>query len=166
MGGASIESAEHSRHGPHPLGYVELETLDALRQNRIAEAKARLSLLVAAIDQVSYDKGSWLLGAEVLLEDGPPFGSFSKHQAPEIFEVHHSRLLPAQWAEAMMFRIRELDDFAEKRAKLGKRQIQNDAPTGAPPAKPDKPKPKAKNKGKGKGETQEESNHPPAGSSN
>ena len=163
--------AEHRSRVPNIQGTVRTlwaicGALDALRQNRIAEAKARLSLLVAAIDQVSYDKGSWLLGAEVLLEDGPPFGSFSKHQAPEIFEVHHSRLLPAQWAEAMMFRIRELDDFAEKRAKLGKRQIQNDAPTGAPPAKPDKPKPKAKNKGKEKGETQEESNHPPAGSSN
>ena len=128
----------------------------------MAEAKARLSLLIAAIDQVSYDKGSWLLGAEVLLEDGPPFGSFTKHQPPEIYEVHHSRLLPAQWAEAMMFRIRELDDFAEKRAKLGRRQPAPEVPMTPAPSKIERPKPKAKGKGKGKTSDAAEDSTPPA----
>lgn len=159
--------AEHRSRVPNIQGTVRTlwaicGALDALRQNRVAEAKARLSLLIAAIDQVSYDKGSWLLGAEVLLEDGPPFGSFTKHQPPEVYEVHHSRLLPAQWAEAMMFRIRELDDFAEKRAKLGKRQPAPEASVNPAPSKIERPKPKAKGKGKGKSDAPEESNPPAA----
>ena len=72
--------AEHRSRVPNIQGTVRTlwaicGALDALRQNRVAEAKARLSLLIAAIDQVSYDKGSWLLGAEVLLEDGPRLGA-------------------------------------------------------------------------------------------
>ena len=125
--------AEHRCRVPNIQGAVRTlwaicGALDALQNNRVNEAKARLALLIAAVDQVSFDKGLWVLWVrKFFLEDGPPFGSFSKHVAPEIYEVHHSRLLPAPWAEAMMFRIRELDDFAEKRAREAIKPVRSSA---------------------------------------
>ena len=61
-----------------------------------------------------------------------------------------------------MFRIRELDDFAEKRAKLGKRQPAPEVYLTPAPSKIERPKPKAKGKGKGKSDAPEESNLPAA----
>ena len=83
------------------------------------EAQARLGLLLASLDQVACDRGQWILGAEVSLEMSPPFSSFSRHVPPEFGENPHSRLLDSRWVDAMMYRVKELDDYSERRAKLG-----------------------------------------------
>lgn len=120
--------------------------LDALRNQKVAEAQARLGLLLAAMDQVACDRGSWLLGTEVLLEpSGPPYSSFGRHVPPEFGENPHSRLLDSRWVDAMMFRVKELDDFAERKAKLGKR-----GKTSEDPPAQIEPNPKRKGAGKGK----------------
>lgn len=124
--------------------------LDALRSNRVAEGKARLILLLAQIDQLAVDRGQPILASEGSLEDAPPFSSFGKHVPPDIYESQHTKLWPATWAEAFMWKIKELDDFVERRQKLGKRNqwVKPDAnPTGQPKADPKK-KP-AKGGGKG-----------------
>lgn len=105
--------------------------LDSLKQGRSSEAQARLALLLAQMDQLAVDRGQWVLAAEGSLEDPPPFSSFTRHSPPDYLEPQHTKLWPAVWAEAMMFRVRELDDFVEKRSRLGRRggnqnpQLQN-----------------------------------------
>ena len=116
--------------------------LDSLRAGNVEETKARLGLLLASMDQVACDRGQWLLASEVLLEAStPPFSSFSRHVPPEFGEVPHSRLLDSRWVDALMFRVKELDDYSERRAKLGKKGRKED----------EVPKEKDKKKGGGKG---------------
>ena len=95
--------------------------LDALRNGRVPEAQMRLILLLAQLDQVSIDRGQWVLAGEGSLEQPPPFSSFSHHSLPDYLEQQHTRLWPQAWAEALMWRVRELDDFVERRSKLGQR---------------------------------------------
>ena len=131
--------------------------LDALRANKVSEAKARLVLLLGQIDQLAVDRGQAILSSEGSLEDAPPFSSFGKHLPPDIYESQHTKLWPATWAEAFMWKIKELDDFVERRQKLGKRG-QWTKPD-APPVVPPKAEPKKKGgKGGGKaGKNQEAS---------
>ena len=95
--------------------------LDCLKAGRPQEAKARLALLLGALDQVACDRGSWLIASEVLLEQPPPFSNFAKHSPPDYQEAPHSRLLDSRWVDALMYRVKELDEYQERRAKLGKR---------------------------------------------
>ena len=122
--------------------------LDALRANKVSEAKARLILLLGQIDQLAVDRGQAILSSEGSLEDAPPFSSFGKHLPPDIDESQHTKLWPATWAEAFMWKIKELDDFVERRQKLGKRGQWTKPDT--PPPGPPKPDPKKKG-GKGGG---------------
>ena len=87
--------------------------LDALGNNRVAEGKARLLLL--QIDQLAVDRGHALLSAEGSLEDAPPFSSFAKHLPPDIYEGQHTKLWPSTWAEAFMWKVKELDDWSAGR---------------------------------------------------
>ena len=109
--------------------------LDALRANKISEAKARLILLLGQIDQLAVDRGQAILSSEGSLEDAPPFSSFAKHLPPDIYESQHTKLWPATWAEAFMWKIKEPDDFVERRQKLGKRNpwTKPDPPSPGPP---------------------------------
>lgn len=119
--------------------------LDAARENKIEECKARLALLLCQLDQVAVDRGQWALASTGSLEEAPPFGSFARHSPPDYLEPQHTRLWPTIWAEALMFQVRELDDFMEKRSKLGKRsQFLNSE-------KPEETKGQKRQKGKGKG---------------
>ena len=130
--------------------------LDALRSNRIAEGKARLLLLLAQIDQLAVDRGQALLSAEGSLEDAPPFSSFAKHLPPHIYEGQHTKLWPSTWAEAFMWKVKELDEFVERRQRLGRRTqpAKPDPPSTVPTPKAD-PK-KKPNKGAGKGQKNSE----------
>ena len=67
--------------------------LDALRCDKIAEARARCCLALASLDHQAVDKGSWILAGEVSLEQPPPFHSFALHRAPEPWDVPHSSLV-------------------------------------------------------------------------
>ncbi len=125
-GGTFRGWAEHRSHVPAIPGTVRMlwaicGALDCLRHDRIDEGKARLALLVAAIDQVGVDRGSWVLAGEGLLEESPPISSFSRHQPPDPTESQHTKLWDVAWAESFMHKIKEIDDFVEKRQKLGKR---------------------------------------------
>ena len=95
--------------------------LDASRAGRHSECEARLGLLLSMIDQVACDRGSWLLASELALESQtPPFSAFARHVPPEFQESPHTRLVDPRWIEALMYRVREMDDYAERRVKLGK----------------------------------------------
>ena len=123
---------------------------DALRLGRIEEARSRAALGVAMADQQACDRGSFLVAAEVLLEEPPPFSSFSRHSAPELWETQHSRLLDGRWVDLILNKIKDLADYHEKRNKLqGGRKP--DPPPNGPAAKP-APKKKGKGKSEGKGE--------------
>ncbi|CAE7525096.1 unnamed protein product, partial [Symbiodinium microadriaticum] len=50
--------------------------LDALRDDRVPEARARTCLALAALDPACIDAGSWALAQEILMESPPPLGSF------------------------------------------------------------------------------------------
>lgn len=95
--------------------------LDALSSGKTMECKARLLLLLAQMDQLAVDRGQWALAAVGSLEEAPPFSSFSRHVAPDYTESQHTRLWPTVWAEALMHQVRELDEFIERRSKLGRR---------------------------------------------
>ena len=130
--------------------------LDALRSGKTMEAQARLGLLLASLDQVACDRGQWILGAEVSLEMSPPFSSFSRHVPPEFGENPHSRLLDSRWVDAMMYRVKELDDYSERRAKLGKRGKKEDETGKDKDSKDGKDKKKGNGKGKKTGAGAEE----------
>lgn len=123
--------------------------LDCLRGGRIPEAKCRLALLIGQLDQLAIDQGQWVLSAEGSLEDAPPFASFSRHTLPDHLEPQHAKLWPTPWAEAMMWAVKERDEFLERKNKIGKRGGQQKQQDDDPP-----PGGSAKGKkGKGKGKT-------------
>ena len=159
--------AEHRSRIPNISGTVRLiwavcGALDSLRAGRVPEAQARLILLLGQVDQVAVDRGQWVLAAEGSLEETPPFSSFSRHSPPDFYEGQHTKLWPPAWAEAFMHKVRETDDFVERRSKLGKRNMLKDASL-----KEEQPLPKAspKKKGKGgkKGQTKNEEEVPEGG---
>lgn len=95
--------------------------LDASRAGKHEECQARLGLLLSMLDQVACDRGSWLLATEMSLESQtPPFSSFARHAPPDFQESPHTRLMDSRWVEALMYRVKELDEYAERRVKLGK----------------------------------------------
>lgn len=109
--------------------------LDALSAGRTMECKARLLLLLAQMDQLAVDRGQWALAAVGSLEEPPPFSSFTRHVPPDYTEAQHTRLWPTVWAEALMHQVRELDEFIERRSKLGRRSAW---PTSEKPEDPPK----------------------------
>ena len=96
--------------------------LDCLEQGRVEEAKSRLLLYLAMLDQVAIDRGSWVLAHAGALEDAPPFAAFGRHVLPDFLEPQHSKLWPPVWADAFMYQIREQEEFMERKSKLGRRQ--------------------------------------------
>eukprot|EP00439_Symbiodinium_sp_Y106_P049051 s4323_g6.t1 len=94
--------------------------LDALRQQKPAEAEARLSLLLVALDQVAVDRGNWALGSEILLEAPAPMHAFKGHESRDSDQVF-SRILDSRLAELSLHYLKDQADFLEKRNKLGRR---------------------------------------------
>lgn len=109
---------------------------DALASGRNSEALARLDLAVVAGEQVSIDGGHWLLGQELMWEDDPPFHSFAGHRPADPGRSAHSHLCDPRWAEAALARLKELDEWNERRRRLGGIIRPSPPPpgTGAPPA--------------------------------
>ena len=58
--------------------------LDDLVNGRVAHARARACLMLVMIDQVAIDRGNWALGAELMLEQGPPLSALASHTLPSI----------------------------------------------------------------------------------
>ena len=120
---------------------------DALMQGNIAQARARVALLVLMLDQTAFDRGSWALSSELSLEPPPPMGALSQHHPPAVGdgEAPWSRLLDPRWAEVCLSHLREAEDYLSKRSKLGKKGSEEDSAAAA------KAKAKAKQKASGGG---------------
>ena len=125
--------------------------LDSLRAGNQEECRARLNLLLAAGDQMSIDRGSWIVASEILLEEPPPMSVFQSHVLPSEGEAPYTRLIDARWFEIFLQKLQDYDALTEKKKKLSVKKFQK--PEGAAPGEvvDPKPKPKAKTKGKGKG---------------
>ena len=79
---------EHrSKLGHYPstirFSWIIAGALDNLRQGEVSQARARLALALAAVDQAALDGGSWSLANEFLLEVPPPFSAFQNRKAPD-----------------------------------------------------------------------------------
>eukprot|EP00438_Fugacium_kawagutii_P029178 Skav210074 [mRNA] locus=scaffold7699:11741:13919:+ [translate_table: standard] len=150
---------EHRSHIPNIASTVRIAwsvagALDAMRSGNVKESQARLALLLASLDQVACDRGQWLIAAELSLEPAPPFSSFARHVPPDFQEQPHTRLLDSRWVDAVMYRVKELDEYAERKAKLGKarkggggNQEDGDVTDPKPKKKPGKGKEGKGNKG-------------------
>ena len=132
---------------------------DLLRAGKTEEARARVGLAVAALDQQACDRGSYLLASEVMMELPPPYSSFLSHQPPEQWELQHSRLLDPRWVELMMGKLKDLSDFQEKRIKLTTTRRTED-PAAPKVEKPGKGAKGQKGKGNGKGKEAADSTAP------
>ena len=132
---------------------------DALKDGRVEEARARAALATAAFDQLAIDRGSWLVASEILLEESPPFSSFSNHRALESWENPHTKLIDERWLELFLARLRDLHDCQEKRWKLaaGSRRSEDTQDKDK-----EKEAGKKKKKGKGGGKTGEEEKTSPS----
>lgn len=113
-----------------------LATLRLTPGPRNCLARARAALLLCQGDQLSIDRGSWVVSGELALEDPPPMAAFSSHTLPTEAEPQHSKLIDARWMELVLHRLNEIDQLTEKKRKLSK--------------KPADPKGDPKGKGKGK----------------
>ena len=113
--------------------------LDALRSNAPEEARARAALILCQGDQLSIDRGSWVVASEFALEDPPPMTQFSQHSLPSDTEPPYSKLIDPRWMELVLHRLNEFDQLAEKKKKFSKRPN---------PAGRDGEAPKGKGKGK------------------
>ena len=104
--------------------WIMAGALDCLRTKE--QARARLNLGLMIFDQMSIDRGSFVL------EVPPPLHSFRQHENHSTGQVY-SRLLDPRWAEVAIGHLKEQAEFLEKRAKLGR----NDPPAPRTDADPD-----------------------------
>eukprot|EP00438_Fugacium_kawagutii_P020517 Skav212694 [mRNA] locus=scaffold1930:276574:278753:+ [translate_table: standard] len=138
---------------------------NAMRASKWDEARARVLLGLAAIDQSSLDGGSWMLSQEMLLEPAPPFASFVGRRLPDPAEQAVTRIIDDRWADVLLWRLKEKDSFIETRKRLqqarpaggGKGGDQNNSTTNNPPEN----KPKKNPKGKAKGDKATPEKEPP-----
>lgn len=126
--------------------------LDAIRDDNIPQARARCGLLLAMGDQMSIDRGLWLVAGEMSLEDPPPLGAFHSHQLPTDSEAPHTRLVDGRWVDLFLQKLADFDQLQEKKRKLTfKRNGKGGEPTSSSEAALAKqPGPKKNPKGKGK----------------
>lgn len=130
--------------------------LDCLRAQKYSEARARACLALAMGDQLSIDRGSWLVAGEMSLEDAPPLGSFSQHPLPQEHEAPFTKLVDGRWIDLIVQKLQDYESLAEKKRRLGAKGAAPSNPQGPPAAKGDakgdpKRRPKASPKGKGAG---------------
>ena len=92
---------------------------DALIAGRVAEARARCGLLIAAADQASIDAGNWVVSNVALLEAPPPYQAFAQHQIPGPLELRHGVIYDHRWAEIFLGHLQEVDSFVDAKKKLG-----------------------------------------------
>ena len=124
--------------GPYPttirLTWQICGIWDALREGKVAEARARAALAVAACDQQSLDSGSWILAEQFCLEPSPPLSAFSNRRQHQFdsADSYDSKLFEPRWAELCLHKVRELELRLEAKKKLGGKGRQTPAPTDPP----------------------------------
>lgn len=92
---------------------------DALAAGRTEEALARLDLAIVAGEQASIDGGSWILAQELFWEDDPPYAAFMGRRPADAGRSATSHLCDPRWAEAALSRLKEIDEWNERRRRLG-----------------------------------------------
>lgn len=120
--------------------------LDCLRVGDADAARARAALLLCQGDQLSIDRGSWLVAGELSLEDSPPLASFSSHTLPSEAEPPYTKLVDGRWMDLVLQRLSDFESLTEKKRKLNTKKTH---PASEDSSKAD-PNPKRKAKG-GKG---------------
>ncbi len=95
--------------------------LDCLRSGAPEEARARACLLLCQGDQLSIDRGSWVVASELALEDAPPMAAFNNHPLPSEAEPPYTKLIDPRWMELVLHRLNEYDQLTEKKKKLSRR---------------------------------------------
>ena len=113
---------EHrSRLGHYPgtvrFAWIIAGALDNLRQGEVHQARARLCLALAAVDQAAIDQGNWSLAQEVLLEAAAPMGSFQNRRVDNTDQVA-TKLLDERFVDLMLWRIKDCDSYIEARKRL------------------------------------------------
>jgi len=101
-------------------------------------------------DQLSIDRGQWVLAGEISLEDPPPISVFSSHTLPTELEAPYSRLLDARWVDLFLHKLHDYDLLNEKKKKLTFRKRGEDDSSAPSTSVPDPKKPPKKGGGKGK----------------
>lgn len=115
-------------------GWIVGNILKCLLDGKKAEAEARCYLALAAADQLSLDTGSWTVAWELqLMEDDPPWHSFANRaQVPSTTRLPVSRLIDERWLDAIVNRLKEVDEAIERRRKIdGKAPRPAATPTAA-----------------------------------
>ena len=123
----------------------------ALIAGRHDEALARALLGIAAYEQLSIDAGRWTFALDVLLMEAPLFAAFEKHVL-DATAIPHSPLFDEQWWEVLATRLKDLDEFQERKKRLERGSRRPYLPTGSGgddgsthgPTPSPKPKPKPK----------------------
>eukprot|EP00439_Symbiodinium_sp_Y106_P044438 s3161_g5.t1 len=82
------------------------------------QARARLNLGLLIFDQMSINKGSFVLAGELALENPPPAHSYRQHEHHSTGLVY-SRLLDPRWSED---HLKDQAEFLTKRTQLGRAQ--------------------------------------------
>ena len=128
--------------------------LDSIRMNDIPQARARCGLLLAMGDQMSIDRGLWLVAGEISLEEPPPMASFQAHLLPAESEAPHTRLVDGRWIDLFLQKLADYDQLQDKKRKLSVRRTGKGGDTAVSDAASSSsatqaPKKGAKQKGKG-----------------
>ena len=123
------------------------DALEDPTPERILEARARAGLAVIQAEQVSMDNGEWRLAQEFSFEDPPPFPMISQRPLDRL-QQPHPWLADERWGECIQSRLRDVDDFEERRKRLLKPNIRSQ-PTKEEVQDPEKPARGGGRRGKG-----------------
>ena len=89
------------------------------------QARAGLNIALLMADQMSVNRGSWVLATELSLQAPPPMSNFRRReQVAHPTDPVYSRILDLCWAEIALARVRDEADFLDKRTKLSQRTQQ------------------------------------------
>jgi len=95
----------------------------ALEGGRPREALARSLLGLVAADQVSLNKGSWLMAWPLQFQQKePPYASFDAHTTTSS-TLPHSSIADPRWVTMIQAWHRELDDIIERQKRLESRTL-------------------------------------------
>ena len=157
-GASSMTGRGWAEHRSRILGYPRAVrttwsvagVLDCLRAGAHEEARARCCLILCQMEQEAIDRGNFVVAAEMALEPAPPYASFANHVLPDQMEAPFTRIMDPRWVDSMVSKVKDADEYLEKRRKLGQKGNSQKAEGSEETTQPIV-KPKGKQKGKGKG---------------
>ncbi|CAE7720841.1 unnamed protein product, partial [Symbiodinium necroappetens] len=112
------------------FAWILAGVVDALSRGNYDEGLARSLVGLAAVEQLSLDRGSWTLAEPMLLEEPAPLSSFHGRQILSGSEQPFTRLLDARTVELLVYQVKEVDEYLERRKKLGTRRPGPTVPLG------------------------------------